>query len=365
MKSSETLSLVALCFFGMTCPQSAQADPKPRDYWPTKAWKTAKPETQGVDSEKLKKVQEFFKRDGATKGVVIVRGGYIIGEYYYQGFKATELHRSASVAKSFTSAVVGRAITKGDFVGVQKKVSELYPPAKKFKDLTVEHLLTMSSGIAWRNRRDKTDLFISESYEAFVKSKNLGQRPGRKFIYKPVDPILLSLTFKHVTGKTLEEYGREHLFKLLGMGKMTWNSDSKKVTHGAGGIMLCARDYARLGYLFLNKGRWGKDQILSKEWVERSTTYQTPDNKNYGYYWWHRRPKAPIPGDMYSARGSGGQRIVVVPSLDLVVVRVGENVRKKTQWDHRFMQLIVESIQKSAKKTTPSETAKKLYSYPQ
>lgn len=363
--NSEKLSWVALCLLGILFPQSADAGPQKRDYWPTKAWKSAKPEKQGMDSEKLQRLRAFLKADQATKGVVIVRGGYIVGEYYFRGFKATDSHRSASVAKSFTSAVIGKAIANGHFKSSQQKVAEIYPPAKDFKDLTIEHLLTMSSGFEWRNKRDKTDILLAESYESYIKTKRLRHPPGRKFIYKPADPMLLSLTLTHVTGKSLEEYGREHLFKVIGIDQMTWKSDSKKITHGAGGITMSPRDYARFGYLYLNKGHWAGAQLLPKKWIERSTTFQTPNKKSYAYLWWHRRPKAPIPQDMYSARGSGGQRIIVVPSLDLVVIRVGDDLKRKVAWDHQFMKLIVESVNPEASQEKGSALrAKKLYALP-
>ncbi|MDF1664963.1 MAG: serine hydrolase [Planctomycetota bacterium] len=363
--NSEKLSLAVLCLLGISYPFSAFAGPTKRDYWPTKAWKSSKPEGQGMDSAKLKRVSAFLKADQATKGVVIVRGGYIVGEYYFRGFKATDSHRSASVAKSFTSAVIGKAIANGDIKSAQQKVAEIYPPAKDFKGLTIEHLLTMSSGFAWRTKRDKTDILLAESYESYIKTKHLSHRPGRKFIYKPADPMLLSLTLKHVTGKSLRDYGEEHLFKPIGINTMTWRSDSKNVTHGAGGVTMSPRNYARFGYLYLNKGHWDGKQLLPEQWVKRSTTYQTPDKKSYAYLWWHRRPKAPIPADMYSARGSGGQRIIVVPSLDLVVIRVGDDLKRKVAWDRQFMKLIVESVlpEKGSEADSTSE-AKKLYSLP-
>ena len=110
--------------------------------------------------------------------------------------------------------------------------------------------------------------------------------------------------------------------------------------------------------------------------MKKSSSFSSPANKNYGYLWWHRRPKAPIPSDMYSARGRGGQRVIVVPSLDLVVIRVGDSVNRKAKWDHQFMKLIVESIAAPAKveKSTKAKAiqkpakeqseSKKLYSIP-
>jgi CubicO group peptidase (beta-lactamase class C family) len=362
MRSSAKLPIVII-LISILGPLStlAESAPKKRDYWPTKEWKTIKPEQAGVDSKRLEKLRHFIERDQTTKGAIVIRNGYIVGEWYFRGFDKNQGHRSASVAKSFTSAIVGKAIAEGKLKGPKQKVGDIHPSAKKFKDLTLENLLSMSSGFNWRNFRDKIEIRLYSSYIEFIMTRHIQQQPGTKFQYKPVDPNFLSVIVQHVTGKSLKEYGMETLFKPIGISKFDWRGDPKGTTNGAAGITMKTRDYARFGYLFLNNGHWDGKQLLPEKWVKRSTTFAAKGNKSYGYLWWHKRAKAPVPSDTYSARGKYGQRIIIIPSLDMVVIRVGDEFKQRKEvWDQQFLKLAVESALKTPAKApiAPKEAKK-------
>jgi CubicO group peptidase (beta-lactamase class C family) len=365
MRNNRKLCVLALSL-GLIYPMmnNVGAAPKARDYWPTKAWKSTNPEKQGMSAERLKQLQAFLERDGTTKGVMIVRHGYVVAEWYFRDFKASDKHRSASVAKSFTSAIVGRAIADGKIKGPKQKVSELHPLGAQFKDLTIENLLTMSSGFQWRNKKDKIEIFLADSYEDFLKSKKIVHKPGTKFQYKPADPMFLSVIVQHKTGKTLKDFGVETLLKPIGINEFSWGTDPKGTTNGAAGINMRVRDFARFGYLYLNRGHWDGQQLLPKRWVDRSTTFKTPTRKTYAYLWWTKHYKGPVPADTYAAIGKGGQRIAVIPSLDIVAVRVGDEFKqKKATWDYQFLKHITEAVKPviPAKKTP---VKKALYSKP-
>lgn len=323
---------------------SVEANPQ-RDYWPTKAWRVATPASQGLSKKQLDKVRQFAENDGGSKALIIIRGGYIVGEWYFHGTKASDTHKSASVAKSFTSAVVGRAVTEGKIKGPKQSVADF--SGGKFKAVTIEDLLTMSSGIQWAQSFD-VDLRRAGragSYLDFIKQQKLGKKPGAKFQYKSCDPTLLSCIVKEATGKSMLDYGMATIFRPIGLTRLSWRADSTGVTNGAAGVETTARNYARFGYLFLNEGQWDGQKILAKKWVQRSTVFSKGPNKNYGYLWWHRNYKAPIPKGCYAAKGRGVQRVIVMPKLDMVVVRLGTDpTMNKARWENELLLRVVQSV---------------------
>lgn len=323
----------------------AEANPQ-RDYWPTKNWRAAKPASQGFNPNQLKKVKQFAENDGGTKALIIIRGGYIVGEWYFQGAKATDTYKSASVAKSFTSAVVGKAIAEGKIKGPKQSVGD-FSQNGQFKAVTIEDLLTMSSGIKWTQQFD-IDLrraSRSGSYLDFIRKQSLGKKPGAKFQYKSCDPTLLSCIVRKATGQSMLDYGMAKVFRPIGLTQMTWKADSTGTTNGAAGVETTARNYARFGYLFLNQGQWDGAKILPKKWISRSTVFSKGANKNYGYLWWHRAYKSPIPKGCYAAKGRGVQRVIVLPKLDMVVVRLGTDpTMNKARWENELLTRVVQSV---------------------
>jgi CubicO group peptidase (beta-lactamase class C family) len=169
--------------------------------------------------------------------------------------------------------------------------------------------------------------------------------PGETFVYNTGGSHLLSVILTEVTGQDTAEYAEEKLFEPLGIEPGRWQRSPQGETNGGFGLELRARDMAKLGYLYLNLGRWDGEQIVPEDYVRASTTWQSAGDATggwaaYGYQWWVTATAAGYPA--YFALGYGGQHIFVVPDLDLVVVAAIE--RRVPREELRTPRYIIESI---------------------
>lgn len=309
--------------------------PGQRVPFPTATWTFASPEDMGMSSSKLEEARAYAMRpDHETQSVVVVRGGAIVGEWFAEGADADSWATSWSMAKSFTSALVGIAIDEGWIDGVDEPLSAFYPEwsGTPKGEIRLRSLLHMQSGIAYYEdyadleRSDTIKMGLSPDALGYVESLPLEVAPDSRWAYASSDTLLLGGVLERVTGRSASDLARERLFEPLGMHRAEWWVD------GAGhSLSFCCidaptRELAKFGLLFLRNGQWGSSSIVSPEWVERSTLGdRAPLNPGYAYQWWNRDidPNSPLPSDVYSARGEDEQVIYVVPSLDLVVVRSG------------------------------------------
>lgn len=324
--------------------RDAPAEPA-RDYWPTQSWQSRHPEDLGFDADKLRAAEDYIRRKD-TDAFLVIRHGYIAAEHYYDDFGKNDLHNSYSVAKSFTGAAVGAAVRQGLLGGPEQSLCEFFPPdparpdAAMYGMITLEHLLTMTSGIDYENVIHYPEMIRTKNWAAYVRSRPVIHPPGTVWKYK-ADPTLLSAVVGNAAGKSMAEFAREHIFEPIGITDLRWDGDPCGVTSGNGDIHTTARHYARLGFLYLNAGRWDGEQILPPGWVEASTRPCREEKRircdcwskepvrippdgviEYGYLWWCRKLPG-VPDDAYYAFGGFGQFILVVPGLDLVVVRLG------------------------------------------
>ncbi len=357
---------------------------KVRDYWPTKEWRVKAPAAVGMDPLKIKKVEEYaFTRTGPeaerrgirTDGLVIIKNGYLVFEKYAGGFTKDTVHITWSDSKGFTNALYGIAIKEGR-LKLEDPAWKYYPALNrgKHKNITVDHLLHMSSG-----------LYSNETYEAspikstvnamlftsghrdmakYAAGQELEADPGAKWEYASPTPNLLMAMLKNtMTRKEYDAYPWEKLFNRIGMKKVVWERDAAGTYVGSSYLYTRPRDMAKFGYLFLNDGMWEGKRILPEGWVKYSTTVapayfatklSEKENEDgaYGALWWlnrsipekkHPREFPDAPEDTFSAQGHWGQFIYVIPSLDLVVAYVADN-RDKAFSSNTLLKLVIDSI---------------------
>ena len=308
-----------------------------RDYWPTEGWRTSLPEEQGMNSDKLDKMVGLIKENRILiKSTIIIRHGYIVLEENFLGPPTQD--NPKSVTKSITSALVGIAIDQGYIEGVDQPVLNLFPE-REIKNvdslktaMTVEDLLTMRSGLDWPAGpcwwlddapcADYTTQIMLEDKDSlqFILDQPMANEPGSVFLYNSGASHLLSALIRETTGMNGLEFAEQNLFEPLGIHNVRWQTDGEGLTMGWSDIEMLPRDMAKIGYLYLNEGNWNGEEIVSAEWVRDSQqphTTTTPDKiqPNYGYQWWVN----PELG-FFNAAGSGGNYIIVVPRLDMVVV---------------------------------------------
>jgi CubicO group peptidase (beta-lactamase class C family) len=342
-------------------------------YWPTKEWRQCKPESVGLNSEKLFQAIEYAATPAFnTEGLVFIRKGYIVGEAYFGNFKVDSTHVSNSMAKSFTSTLIGITIDKGLIKGIDEKLCQYYPEwdcnnKSDFRSrITIRHAMTLTSGLDWRenwsvwdpNTNDALKMGQSGHFIKYMAERKGLYEPGQRFYYSTGDPMLLSPVIQKATGMTAFEYARHNIFQPLNITNVRWEKDQDGYTATAWGLHTTVRDYAKFGYLFLNKGLWEDKQIVSKEWVEQATRAD-PSVKGWAAYGllWHvnlplrlsnnRSPisKDTIPADGFMAEGVLGQNILIIPSKDLVVVRVA-NQTKANMDLVKFLTMVLGAIEK-------------------
>jgi CubicO group peptidase (beta-lactamase class C family) len=339
--------------------QQRPAAPSQRDYWPTSGWRTAPPKAQGMDPAVLATIAgNVASLYPQVRSVLVVRHGYLVYEHYWQGMTASDGNDVQSVTKSVVSALVGIALGEGKLKGLNQPVGELLarhlPPDAdpRLARVTLEQLLTMTSGLAGDDPSLGGDPRLSERQEAsrdwvrHILGRRLATDPGSSFAYGSATSQLLSAVVADATGQRTLALARARLFGPLGIhsakapepvfvahpspaavkayarAPVAWPTDPQGYQLGFSGLRLPSRDLAKVGYLYLNGGRWDTTQVIPAGYVAASTRpHSTPPpdgpGESYGYQWWVTS-QAGHPS--FLAHGYGGQLVQVVPDLDLVVV---------------------------------------------
>jgi len=298
-------------------------------------WPVQAPAEQGMDAAMLEGARAYAFQPGKhTQGVVITRRGTLVAEWYEEGRDATSYAGSWSVAKSFTSALVGIAIEEGKLPGVDAKLVDFYPQwAGSSRDqITIEHVLHMSTGLEWleaydfanANEADVVQLvFTTASPLDYVLGKPLVVPPDTQFNYSSGDTLLLSGVLAAATGERAGDYAQEKLFSKLDIAGAEWWRAKTGETLTYCCLDMTTRDFARFGLLYMQHGMWNGEQVVPAAWVDVSLT-PASTFQGYGYQWWlEGKTNSALPPDLFMANGHDGQFIYVIPSLELVVVRNG------------------------------------------
>jgi CubicO group peptidase (beta-lactamase class C family) len=310
---------------------SAQQTTQP---WPTRGWATSSPEEQGMSSQRLARLVEFGARNDMDS-VLVTRHGRIVLEATYAPFRAGLRHHIYSATKSVTSTLVGVALGEGLLDGTDRRVVDLFAgrtianldDAKKA--ITVQHLLDMTSGLAWQEGlsgpNDSTIAMArTPDWRQFVLDQPMAAAPGTRFYYDSGNSHLLSAILSKVTGRSALDYAREKLFGPLGIDGVLWQADPQGISIGGWGLYLQPRDMAKIGYLWLRGGLWEGKQILPAAWIEAVRQADVDMRESwasdlrYGRQFWVMPLR-----DAFMAVGKHRQLIVVMPELDIVAVVTG------------------------------------------
>jgi CubicO group peptidase (beta-lactamase class C family) len=299
-------------------------------YWPTHAWRSSTPEEQGFDSAKLAEALLTMREQNIyIHSLLIIRNGAVVVDAYFYPYDGTTVHDQASVTKSVMTTLIAIAADQGKLQLDQPMVS--YFPERTIVNLdarkesiTVRHLASMSSGLNCTSERDEAtlnEMMASPDWVQFTLDRKAVWEPGTHFVYCSPGMHVLSAILQHATGITALDFAHQNLFEPLGIRDVIWSTDPQGYNRGSADLYLHPHDMAKIGYLWLNKGQWEGKQIISRDWVEDSVRAQidTGDDDDYGYGWWVSTDD-PV---SYSAIGRGGQRIIVVPAWDLIVVTTG------------------------------------------
>ena len=270
------------------------------------------------------------------------------GDYYYVDpewhpwLKGRDLHTVQSVTKSVTSALIGIAILRGEIESVDMPVAPLLDSSAPFrgdpraKKLTLRHLLTMTTGIAWNEsdyldeENDATLMELSSNWQQYVLDHSFRDEPGAVFNYNSGTSAMLDVVLFKTTGMHAEEYAKVHLFTPLGINSYYWKSSPDGLSDTEGGLYLSAQDLAQFGMLYASDGIWHGKRVLPKGWVRDSLTpaiaVGSEPGWSYGYQWW-LLPDPDNPGKLIPmALGYGGQKLAILTEEKVVAVLFGWNI---------------------------------------
>ena len=358
------ISLMLICAVNLVC-----TGPDLPTKWPTTAWEVTSASSQGMNYDSLAAFSaELESGDlGYIDGMLVIRNGMIIfekeytndydslfkttntepGKYNYYDpnwhpyYNNTRLHTMQSVSKSFTAAAVGIAVKNGQIPGLNAKIMDYFDgyessaPDPRRNAMTIRDVLTMTTGIQWDESSmlytDSTSNCVqmekSSDWIQYVIDQPMAFGPGEKYEYNSGATMLLSYLINKTTGLDLTDYVKTNLFDVLGITDYYWKHTPKGLTDAEGGLYLTPRDLAKFGYLYLHNGKWENKQVLPGNWVEITHEKRVDTTSpwfKYGFQWW----LMPY-GDNHTAllaSGLGGQRMIVLPELDIVAVFTGWNI---------------------------------------
>lgn len=289
------------------------------------AWSTASPSKVGLDPKKLEAGAKQLAAHPRARAFLVVRSGSLAWERYFHGAGPHESRNVHSASKSLLGALVGIAIKEDELTGVDhlvaKPFGDLLPTAPdRRRTLTVEHLLTMTTGLSWRE--DVTEYRIerrSNWVRAILHLRSV-HPPGRKFHYSTGATHVLSAVLTRSTGEATHVYARKRLLEPLGVTVDRWGChDPQGYDSGGCNVYLTPRELARFGQLFAQGGKWEGRQLVPAKWIEESwrARQKVDRRRSYGYLWWLFREGG---HQVALAWGYGGQFVFVIPDLDLVAV---------------------------------------------
>jgi CubicO group peptidase (beta-lactamase class C family) len=315
-------------------------------------WPLATPAEVDIDSQLLDAAYRLVYRDDRypmARSLLVVRNGRLVGEAYPRGDgAAVELANIQSCTKSVTAILAGIALGEKVLDSLGQPLFAIMPeffdadPAKR--QLTLGQTLTMRTGLDFDNGEQTQELYFHEGPgAAYVLARPREYAPGTVFRYHDGAPHLVSAAIQRRTGRPLDEYAREKLFDPLGIDRWQWERAPDGTTFGAFSLYLTPRDFARIGVLLAQNGRWNGQVLLDSAYIAAATYPQVHAARNgasYGYYFWI------FPGLRgYAALGHGGQVLAVVPEKNLVIAYTAWGYTGPELFDDlsEVLELVVES----------------------
>lgn len=291
-------------------------------------WANHKDYNSVKETEALNKINE----ENGTVAYVIIKNDSVWFENYYDGFDANSMTNSFSMAKSYVSALLGKALMEGHIKSLDQPVGDFLP---EFKDglaakLTVGDLSSMASGTDWEEAYYSplsitTRAYFDDDLDKVINGLKVVDEPGQAYTYSSGDTQMLAMVLERATGKKLYDYLTESFWEPLGSENATlWQVDSE--AHDMVKAYCCiasnAKDFARLGKLYKDHGKWQGKQLLDSAFVARSIKPRFPESPEYGYGMWLKNM-----GDkeFFMMRGHLGQYVIVEPNDNVIIVRLGHS----------------------------------------
>jgi len=301
--------------------------------WPSPEWQISSPEDEGIDSVALASLIAYgteLKLDS----LLIARHGRLVLDAYYAPYSADRPHAVNSTTKTIVATLIAMLHADGVLDSLDHRVLDYFPDRDfahvddNKRAITVQHLLNMTSGLAWDEGlgavKPLTELKHSPDWVRFILDQPMTNQPGETFYYNSGNSHLLSALITRLTGRSAEDFAKARLFGPLGITDYVWPKDPQGQSYGGWGLSLKPRDMAKIGYLYLRRGRWADRQLLPLQWIETvshaTVNMNLPGDRNlrYANQFWALPNK-----HVFMTVGYQCQMIMVLPDLDVVAVTTG------------------------------------------
>jgi len=277
-----------------------------------------------------------FLTETETTVFLVVKDGVLVHEWYADGVDPNALHTSFSVSKSILSTAVGMAVQDGSIGSLEDPITDYVPELlerdPRFSEITLRHLITMTSGLKFVEDTSPygdsvNTYYASDLRRSAIMNTVIVEEPGKSYLYNNYNPLLLGMALERATGMSVSEYISESWWAPMGaVADASWSVDSfyNRFEKMESGFNARPIDFARFGLMFANGGAVDAKQVIPKTWVEEATTATSSSigqldslEQSYGYFWWI------YPDNRFAAQGNLGQYIVVSPDEGEVIVRLG------------------------------------------
>lgn len=296
-------------------------------------WNLSSPENEGIDARKLEEIYTDFHNDQdiwQARSLLVFRNGNLVAESYTKDdFDQSTPRAMWSCTKQVVGLLTGIAIEKGLIESVNDSIGRYLPETENYpdkKNITIEQLLTMKSGIDYSNdglsgQSDDILRQLPDNITGFILARSLANTPGEKTMYKDCDPQLIACVIQQTSGKKTREWTKDVLFNPLKIKNLEWMDYKDGTTLGGFGILSTPREMAKFGQLVLDSGMWKGNEIAGKKWIQEMTKVRVENmfSFQFGYLWWKDESRK-----MTYMHGHGGQYVCIIPDKKLVVVMTAE-----------------------------------------
>ena len=273
---------------------------------------------------------------GRIKSLLILKNNKLIAEEYFYGYNCNDLQQIRSCTKSVTSLLLGIALDHHKDIDIEQPVFNFFPEYDSLKSggreqITLKNVLNMTAGLEWDDY--PKEMYNSDDCFRYILSRPMAAKPGEEFNYNSGGSVLLGGIIQFLEAKKTVAFAKEFLFIPMGITNYIWESHKNDILRCGEGLSLRPRDMAKIGLLVLNDGKWQDKHVVSKKWIRESTKPHVQESKffDYGFQWWYHSKNnlqwwkdpntaSPDEHDLIIALGHGGQYIMIIRDLNLVIV---------------------------------------------
>lgn len=328
--------VLCVCFY--SCMRG-QAQPSDKLRQPIPELPFAPLAVSGFDADSIKSLIKFINNTPPNdfRGLVVIKNNQIVLEEYFNTYWRNSIHDIRSAGKSVTAMLLGIALKEGLVQSVEQDLYSFFPKSKypslneEYRQIKLRHLLDMTSGLDADTEDAKTkghevNWIARDNWKEYILNVPLLTKPGKKWVYADINPLLISAVIEETSGMSLSDYARKKLFEPLGIKQFYWYTNASNQTGAAGNLYLTTLDFAKLGLVILNQGKWKDQQIIDPEYIRKlSGKNVTVSNDNpfadyYGMMWYKSHRTFGGKGmDYLFASGNGGNHLIVIPDMEMVI----------------------------------------------